>query len=94
MYTVNGSDFPHDQRFSLNSLFWVTLKIFLIYGLGLWVSVSQFARRQRIFVLFMMLPGFIFAPLIIGFPFSLFGWVAFMAFVLSGYLVFNLEGLT
>ena len=94
MYTVSGSDFPHHERFTLNNLFWITLKIFTIYGLGLWISVSRFAKNNRIIVLIMMLPGFIFAPLILGFPFSLLGWVAFVTFLLSIYLISNFKGST
>jgi len=85
------SDFESYEQFEFHNLAKGIPYTFVLFNLGLWLSTTQWSRRHKFLVSFLLLPSLIASPAMVGMDSSFFGWVVFGIAVWSYYSLWRNE---
>ena len=78
---LTESDVPVDQPYSIGMLLKCIPQMFLIFGLGLWISTTRYALRYKFITCLLMGPTLLASPLLLGVSNTIIGWGLFIVIV-------------
>jgi hypothetical protein len=74
--------------YTLKLILTVMPKAFIFFVLGLWLSTTEFGKRNKKTTYVLLAPSLLMSPAIAGFPASIMGWLSFFVAVWS-YVTIN-----
>jgi hypothetical protein len=84
------SDVVH-IRFTFRIMIEQIPKVFVLFVIGLWLSTTDWGWRHKKTVYLLLLPSLLMSPQIVGFPFSIMGWLSFLVALWSYFSVYKAE---
>ena len=84
------SDVAH-IRFTFRIMIEQIPKVFLLFVIGLWLSTTNWSGSHKKTVYVLLLPSLLMSPQIVGFPFSVMGWLSFFVALWSYFTVYKAE---